>query len=106
VVISGGQVAQFIYAANDATIEISGSNFAVDGNPVPYGDVTQSIGVLTGTLESGEVISNPFYQGDALGFYSGTIRLVPEPDGSLMLLVGVGGLVSLFRVRARGLRLG
>jgi len=101
VAISGGQIGQFVYAANSATVEISGTNFAVDGNPVPYGDLTDPIGVLTGTLESSEAISNTFYQGDGTGFYSGTIRLVPEPDGFVMLLVGVGGLVALSQMRAR-----
>jgi hypothetical protein len=100
--MSGGQVQQFIYAANNATIEIIGSNFAVDGNPVPYGDLADSSGVLTGTLESGEPISNIFYQGGALGVYSGTIRLVPEPDALLMLLAGVGALGALSQMRARG----
>jgi hypothetical protein len=95
VAMSGGQVQQFIYAANNATIEIIGSNFAVDGNPAPYGDLAESSGILTGTLESGEAISNTFYQGDATGFYSGTIRLVPEPDALLMLSGGVGTLLLL-----------
>jgi hypothetical protein len=101
VMLSGGLIEQFISAAGDATIEIVGSNFSVDGNPVPYGNLAVSTGFLSGTLESGEVVLNAFYQGDALGYYSGTIRLVPEPDSSVVLIAGATLLVLLSRRRAR-----
>jgi hypothetical protein len=99
VVMSGGSVDDFIYAADNAIIEIVGADFAVDGALVPYGNLTAAVGTLTGTLDSGETVSNTFYQGDALGFYSGTIRLIPEPHALLNLVAGVGCLAALPRRR-------
>jgi hypothetical protein len=62
---------------------------------VPYGDLTELTGTLTGTLASGAPINNVFYQG---GYdhgnwqATGTIRLVPEPSTALLLALGLVGI--------------
>jgi hypothetical protein len=96
----GGTLGGRLYASGSASvIEIRGSNFSVDGTPVPLGDLTASTGVLTGTLESGDPINNTFFQGG--GNYTGTIRLLPEPSGILQLLSGLTTLGLLARRRSR-----
>jgi len=96
--MSGGWVAEGLRALDSSTITIVGYDFAVNGVPVPYGDLTDPVGRLTGTLASGETIDNIFYQGD--GDYTGTIRLVPEPSTGLLLGLGLAGL-ALFHRRVR-----
>lgn len=94
--MTGGLVGGVLAAEDFSTLMIVGSGFAVDGTPVPFGNLTALNGTLTGTLASGESLDNEFWQGG--GFYTGTIRLVPEP--STGLLVG-GGLVGLLAVQRR-----
>jgi cysteine-rich repeat protein len=75
VTISGGTVGSSLYAYDHSTtITIEGNGFAVDGEPVPYGDLDAQTGSLTGTLASLDPIDNVFYQGG--GSYNGTITLV------------------------------
>jgi hypothetical protein len=62
-------------AYHDATVTIVGSGFAVDGVPVPFGDLTAMSGTLTGTLQSGEALDLPFNR-----FTSGSILLVAQPN--------------------------
>jgi hypothetical protein len=80
-------------------IQIFGSDFAVDGQPFGYGELTSIIGFepeyeprrhLTGTLLSGEPTSNDFYIG-----HEARIILVPEPATIAML--GFGSLALLRR---------
>lgn len=71
-----------------ATLEIVGTDFAVDGTPVGLGELTASSGLLTGTLSSGETLGLMFFR-------QGRILLLPEPHvlGLLvlaMLAVGSG----------------
>jgi hypothetical protein len=76
VTMSGGTVEAVLAAEDFSTIAILGSDFAVDGSPVPYGDLAPLTGTLTGTLASGDPIDNTFYQGG--GSYTGTIALVRQ----------------------------
>ncbi|MFW9770536.1 MAG: hypothetical protein ACFFEM_17085, partial [Candidatus Thorarchaeota archaeon] len=108
--ISGGTVDGSLLAIGSSTITIVGSGFAVDGSPVPYGDLAAQTGTLTGTLASGEPIENPFYQG---GIYcvgnmcTGTLTLAPPPirvpalslAGKLALAVVLMGSVMMLRRR-------
>ena len=73
----------------DATITFYGTDFAINGTSVDYGQYTYSdypSGGLSGILQSGDVISKPFtiYDGSSM-------VLVPEP--TTLLLVGLGGLL-------------
>jgi cysteine-rich repeat protein len=88
VTMSGGRVDSWgLEASGSGTLTVVGSNFEVDGVPVPYGDLTAQTGTLAGTLASGDAISNPFYQGGYTGSpcsvtypCSGTITLVEAPQ--------------------------
>ena len=84
-----------------AILTIVGSNFAVDGNPVPYGDlVAGSSGTLTGTLASGDSLNNEFLHGVNFEIHvNSIIRLVPEPSTALLLASGVAGLAVRGRRR-------
>ena len=76
-------------------LEINGSNFAVDGIPLGFGEIKSTLGgyyenepfrTLTGTLANGDIINNSFRIGD----YA-SIVLVPEPV--TLLLLGLGGAI-------------
>jgi len=79
--IIGGMVHQHagftsLRAKDSSIITIVGSNFQVDGAPVPYGDLLPLTGRhLTGVLALGGHIDRDFFQGG--GNYTGTITLVP-----------------------------
>jgi len=105
VTLVGGSVGE-TYLGSGATVEAVGRGFAVDGGPVPYGDLVAETGTLTGRLASGDLLDMQFDRGAAPD--AGTIRLVearPVPALSswgYAALVGclVGfGLVYRFRRR-------
>ncbi len=107
---SGGTLGGEVFAGDTATITIIGTDFQVDGVPVPFGDLSAMTGVLTGTLESGDPINHVFYQGghdydgDSSLFLSGTITLVvPEPTTALLQGVALLslGLIAGSRRAAR-----
>ena len=83
--IGGGEVSHRLWAKDSSTITVVGRDFAVDGVPVPYGDLTAMYGALTGALASGDAINTVFHQGGwtGTGCYSGncdgTITLVRPP---------------------------
>jgi hypothetical protein len=86
VTMTGGTVDSWLWAADSSLIKIVGSGFAVDGVPVPYGDLSAEFSTLTGTLASGDPIDDAFYQGgfDGGGGFlaTGTITLSPPTDCS------------------------
>jgi hypothetical protein len=94
--MSGGEIWKNIWAGGSSLIEIVGTDFMVDGQPVPFGDLVALTGTLTGTLASSDPIGNTFFQGGYVSgsMASGTVRLVdaslPEP-----MLPGPGLLVAL-----------
>jgi hypothetical protein len=94
ITMSGGLVWGELLAYHSSIIEIIGSDFKVGHSPQPYGDLSATTGVLTGTLASGESLINVFYQGGYDGSLTGTIRLtlVPEPSTALLLAFGLAGL--------------
>jgi hypothetical protein len=97
VTISGGTIGGRIAAIRDGLITLVGSNFAVNGTPVGYGDFTSDYarnGTITGTLENGDVLNNPFI----LNGFTADITFVPEPGTILPL--GLGGVCWLRRRRA------
>ncbi len=80
---SGGLVNSDLVLESFAVIKIYGSDFAIDGNPVGYGEITSILGGaygsepirhLAGTLLSSELINNDFRIGN-----SAKIILAPQP---------------------------
>jgi hypothetical protein len=77
---------------DESQIKIFGSDFAVDGKPLGYGELTSILSGnpldepfrhLTGTLLSRELIDNDFRIG-----YNARIVLIPEPASAVMLGLG------------------
>lgn len=92
--IFGGSIKGPLYLDVRSFINIYGSNFAVDGQPFGYGELTSILGGpwdnepnrrLTGILASGDLLNNDFYIGR-----SSKIVLVPEP--ATLALFGLGFL--------------
>ncbi len=72
-VLSGGLIGDELAVADSGVIIIFGSDFAVDGNPVGYAELTSILGgecydepsrLLTGTLLNGDLVDNRFYIGN------------------------------------------
>ena len=82
ITISGGTIGSALQLGQYVTLIICGSNFAVDGNPFGFGEITSILGGeyynepyrrLTGTLANGDILDNHFL----IGNYA-SITLVPE----------------------------
>lgn len=93
--IFGGTLLNELVSDDSAILTIHGSNFAVDGQPFGYGELTSILGgysyddpvrYLTGTLANGEAIDNDFYIGN-----NASIVLIPEP--ATLLLFGLSALM-------------
>jgi hypothetical protein len=93
--MSGGIIHGNLLMAGYADLTINGANFAINGVPVGFGEITSLFGgnylnepyrQLTGTLANGDILNNQFQ----IGEYA-SITLVPEPTS--MLLLGLGGLL-------------
>jgi len=100
VTISGGTIGGRIAAVRDGLITLVGSNFAVNGTPVAYGDFASDYatsGTLMGILANGDVLNNSF----SLIQPGADITFIPEPG--TILLLGLGGLAVL-RKRAEFVR--
>ncbi len=94
VTVSGGFFTKEMQLGGNTVLTIEGSDFAVDGTPVGYIELTSILGEqynrdphrrLTGTLLNGDPLDNEFRIG-----YSGKIVLVPEP--ATLLILALGGL--------------
>lgn len=91
----GGTLLNELVSDDLAILTIHGSNFAVDGQPIGYGELTSILGGysyddpvrhLSGTLANGEAIDNNFYIGN-----NASIILIPEP--SMLLLLSLGAVI-------------
>ena len=101
VTMSGGTVGRDLVAFDSANIWIVGHSFAVDGVPVGEGPIYETTGILTGVLESGELIDNRFCHiltGACGEVATGLITLVPEPA---MALLYSSALLSLAILKGR-----
>ena len=93
ITISGGSIGGEIWAGDgnndDGIIMFAGSDFAINGLSVGYGQYFHSdfaSGILTGTLFNGGTLNNDFYIND-----NASIVLTPEP--ATLLLLGFGALI-------------
>lgn len=102
VTVSGGSIVVSMRLSSSAIITIDGSDFAVDGTPIDYIELTSILGGdpfyeryrrLTGTLLNGDPLDNDFRIGD-----SAKIVLIPEP--ATLLLLGLGGMMLRKRRQA------
>ncbi|MGA1979347.1 MAG: PEP-CTERM sorting domain-containing protein [Sedimentisphaerales bacterium] len=93
--LSGGSIYSDLNLNSDGILTIYGSDFAVNSQPVGYGELTSLLGGwynmepcrrLTGMLASGHQIDNDFYIGE-----NAKIVLVPEP--ATLLLLGLGAVM-------------
>jgi hypothetical protein len=98
VIVSGGSMRRLTLMEN-AVLTIDGSDFAVDGTPVGYVELSSIFGGyhfdepyrrLTGTLFNGDSLDSDFQIG-----HNAKILLVPEP--ATLLLLGLGA--SMLRKR-------
>ena len=102
ITMSGGHIGSHIFlgydgASHDCTITFYGSDFAINGGRVEYGQYFASdyaTGHLTGTLVDGSSLDDDFFMYD-----NASIVLAPEP--STLLLLGLGA-VMVRRKRQKG----
>jgi len=101
--ISGGSIKYGLLSTDSAILTIHGSDFAVDGAPFGYGELTSIYGghwqdepysSLSGTLASGEPIGNSFRIG-----YDAKIVLIPAPG--TFVLGSIGLAFTSWKLRKR-----
>jgi hypothetical protein len=80
--IGDGAHEDYLIAEDNSSVNIYGWDFALDGQPVDYGELVSS-GVLTGILSSSELINTRVYITQ-----NAKITLVPEPTTLLLLALG------------------
>jgi hypothetical protein len=101
VTVSGGTVlGAGLNATGSSMMTVIGRDFAVDGDPVPFGLIEAMFGDLSGVYPSGEAFLVYFRHNGLDGFYTGTIVLAPIPEPSTTLLLAFG-LMALAAGRRR-----
>ena len=91
---SGGTIGTDITVDGDALLTFVGGNFAIDGNPVGYGDLASDYaltGTVTGILSNGDTLNNNF----SIDAPFADITFIPEP--ATILLLGFGALSVIRR---------
>lgn len=99
VTISGGSIGEHIAALESGLITLVGRDFAVDGEPVGYGDFASGYstsGSITGILANNDTLDVIF----SLVGPDGDITFVPEP--ATILTLAPGGAAVLGRKRRKG----
>lgn len=106
--VRAGSIASPVEAYNQAVIEFHGSDFQLDGAPIPEGLIAAPTGTLTGTLASGEPLSVTIAHNGAGDVLTGSIFVYGRTE---VPGLGAGGaaacaaLISLSPL-ARGRRAG
>ena len=102
--VFGGAFGQTFYIGNSSSMlvdtsimEFVGTDFAINGTPVGYGEFTNGgtgeiHGTLTGTLANGDLIDNGFWIYD-------NSKLVLTPEPASLVLLSLGGLAMIGRGR-------
>ena len=105
ITVTGGEVRGDILAFHSSAITIVGTGFAVDGGPVGYGMIMALDGMLTGMLDSGEMINTRFCHGGSGACTGGqgvigviTLTNIPEPTTALLIGIGLVGIAGRRRV--------
>jgi len=102
VTISGGTIGGRIAAIRDSLITLVGSDFAVNGTPVGYGDSARNYGIMgtiTGILANGDTLNSSF----SINGIGADITFIPEPGTILLLGLGVAGILRKLRLRGERL---
>lgn len=101
----GGTLNGDLHTQSSARMEIFGSDFRVNGQPVAYGPLISILGMspeaepprrLTGLLSNGDVLDNDFFIGN-----ESSIVLVPVPEPGAALLLQLGWLGGMLLRRNR-----
>jgi len=96
VTVLGGEINGILRIEGDGILNLQGSDFAVDGQPFGYGELTNLLGggatndplrYLTGTLADGGSIANNFYIGHDARI---VLSPVPVPSAVLLGILGLG----------------
>ncbi len=90
--ISGGSLGSSLRATNRSLIVLRGSEFSIDGTPVGPGDIAQSSGLISGTLDDGSSFSDVAF--DIRRRADIRLIITPVPDGA----PGAIGMLSLLAV--------
>lgn len=98
--IRGGTFSGMFYSGNggfvydQSVITFYGSEFKINGQPVPFGTYTgydYGFASLTGVLENGDVLNNHFIIDDSSSIV--LVEAVPEPGTLVILSAGLLGIV-------------
>ena len=89
--IYGGTVADEIRSGGNSKIYIYGNTFKVDGQPVGYGSLETTSGILTGNLQSGDLLDN-YYSIWRDSIWSNAeiilVEAIPEPTTIALFAIG------------------
>jgi hypothetical protein len=102
--LRGGDVRRQLASYDQAVVEIVGTDFQIDGVPVPYGVLGAQSGAITGTLASGDPLDAVVWRGAVSGTDVGTILLVEADQAQVPAAAPFGRLVLFAALLGAGIR--